>query len=88
MTVAETAPRCLPGLDISPTEDGYVIYQPELDRVHYLNHSAILILELSTGSNSAADIAGFIQEAYGLPEPPVAMVRETIAKLSEQKLLE
>lgn len=88
MIEVDAVPKSVPGLDISATEDGYIIYQPKLDRVHYLNHSAILILELSTGRNSAADIAGLIQEAYGLPEPPVTNVVDTIAQLKQEGLLE
>jgi hypothetical protein len=88
MNAVDAAPKSISGLDISSTENGYIIYQPELDRVHYLNHSAILILELSNGRNSVREIAGLIQDAYGLPEPPIEMVVGMIAKLKEQGLLE
>jgi hypothetical protein len=83
-----TPPKCRSGLDISVIDEGYVVYQPECDRVHYLNHSATLILELCTGENPVAGIAGLMQEAYGLPEPPVAMVGETVEKLRAEGLLE
>ena len=82
------APRSIPGLDITPAEGGYIVYQPELDRVHHLNYSARLILELCTGANSAAEIAAFLQDAYEMPHAPVAMVCEAIAKLSELRLIE
>jgi len=82
------APKSICGLDISPTEDGYIIYQPELDRVHYLNHSAILILELSTGQNSVQEITSLVQDAYGLAEPPMEQVVDIIEKLRQQGLLE
>lgn len=88
MSAFEIAPRSIPGLDITPVEDGCVVYQPELDRVHHLNHSALLILELCTGTRSAKEIAGFLQEAYAMPQAPVAMVCEAIAKFREQGLLE
>lgn len=87
MSAFAVAPRSIPGLDITPAEGGYIVYQPELDRVHHLNYSAVLVLELCTGSNSAAEIAGFLQEAYDMPQAPVAMVCEAIAKLNEQGLL-
>ena len=88
MTTADAAPKSLPGLDINPAEDGYIVYQPEMDRVHFLNHSATLILELCTGENSPEAIAGMLAEAYGLAQAPIQMVRETIGKLREEKLLE
>lgn len=88
MTVADAAPKSRTGLDIGPIEDGYAVYEPELDRVHYLNHSATLILELCTGENPVPIIAELLQEAYSLPDRPVAMVRETIAKLRDEGLLE
>jgi len=81
-------PKAKAGLDINATEGGYIVYQPELDRVHYLNHSAVLILEMCTGRNSTLEIAKLIQEAYALPEPPLAKVDETLANLDEQGLLE
>ena len=82
------APKAKGGLDISVAEGGYIVYQPELDRVHYLNHSAVLILELCTGGNSLWEIAALVQEAYALPEPPFTMVDETVANLNQQGLLE
>jgi hypothetical protein len=75
-------------LDISAAEDGYIVYKPELDRVHYLNHSAVLVLELCNGGNSARKIAELIQQAYSLPNPPYGMVDEALLSLSEQELLE
>src|SRR5437016_730525 len=50
-------PRHVDGLDINPVEDGFMIYRPDTDRVHYLNHTAVLILELSNGRNTPARIA-------------------------------
>ena len=88
MFPARPGPKAKAGLDINLTEDGYIVFQPELDRVHYLNHSAVLILELCTGENPAREIAALVQQAYALPEPPFAMVDETVANLNEQGLLE
>ncbi|MFP5277121.1 MAG: PqqD family protein [Acidobacteriota bacterium] len=83
-----TAPKAKAGLDISAAEDGFIVFQPEVERVHYLNHSAVLVLELCTGRNSARDIATLVQEAYSLPSPPYQAVEETVASLGAQGLLE
>ena len=88
MFPVSAAPKAKTGLDIGPAEDGFIVYQPDLDRVHFLNHSAALVLELCTGRNSAREIAVLVQGAYALPEPPFAMVDETVANLNEQGLLE
>jgi hypothetical protein len=88
MSHGRTDPKAIAGLDINSTDDGYIVYQPELDRVHYLNHSAVLILELCTGRNSMGEIASLIQEVYRLPAPPLPKVEETVANLLELGLLE
>ena len=82
------APKAKAGLDLSPAEDGFIVFHPDLNRVHFLNHSAVLILELCTGQNSAREIAALVQEAYSLPEPPDNLVEETVASLLTQGLLD
>ena len=37
------------GLDVNEVPDGYVIYQIEADRVHYLNKTAAMVFELCDG---------------------------------------
>lgn len=87
MNVASN-PKAKAGLDISPTEGGFAVFRPELDRVHFLNHTAVLVLELCTGKNSTAEIASLIQQAYALPEAPQRNVDETVATLGELGLLD
>jgi hypothetical protein len=85
---ASANPQCADGLDISPAEDGYMVSQPQLDRVHFLNPPAVLILELCNGANSERDIAGLIRDGYGLEEAPAAtVVGETLAKMKAEGLL-
>ena len=38
------------GLDVNEVPDGYVIYQTEADRVHYLNKTAAIVFELCDGA--------------------------------------
>jgi len=80
-------PRRVDGLEINPVEDGFMIYRPETDRVHYLNHTAVLILELCNGRNTPARIATLLQHAYGLPEAPGQEVTGTLAKMTEEGLI-
>jgi hypothetical protein len=80
-------PQRVDGLDINPAEDGYIVNQPGLDRVHFLNSSAVVILELCNGNNSEREIANLIGDGYGLEEKPTEAVRETLAKMKAEGLL-
>jgi Coenzyme PQQ synthesis protein D (PqqD) len=80
-------PKQIDGLDISPAEDGYIVYTPEHERVHFLNATAVLILELCNGRHSAEQIIELVKDAYGLPEPPVDMVNQALGQLQAEGLL-
>jgi len=80
-------PKHIDDLDINPADDGYIIYQPEQDRVHFLNPTAVLILELCNGRNSPEEIVELVKQAYGLPEPPVEVVLEALTQLKVEGLL-
>jgi hypothetical protein len=83
-----TNPQHVDGLDISPAEDGYMVSRPQLDRVHFLNPSAVLILELCNGANSEREIANLVRDGYGLDATPAdAIVGETLAKMKSEGLL-
>jgi len=81
-------PRYIADLDINPADDGFIIYQPEEDRVHFLNPTAVFILELCNGKNSMADIIEVVQHAYGLADAPVNVVQEAVTKLKQEGLLQ
>jgi len=81
-------PRHIDDLDINPADDGFIIYQPEEDRVHFLNPTAVFILELCNGRNSMADIIEVIQHAYGLADAPVNVVQEAVTKMKVEGLLQ
>jgi hypothetical protein len=75
------------GIDVNVVADGYVVYDPARDRVHYLNHTAALILEFCTGENSQAEIVEMLQLAYELPEPPEDEVKDCIDLLRGEGLI-
>ena len=83
----EARPRPADGIEINQVEDGYVIYDPARDRVHYLNHTAVLLLELCNGELAARELPALLQEAYGLTEPPTTEVAECLEKLFEEGLV-
>jgi hypothetical protein len=80
------APRKSDGLEIDEAEDGFVVYQPDRARVHYLNPTANLILELCDGSLTAPQIAELVGEAFDLAAPPTQEVLEALATLHAEGL--
>jgi hypothetical protein len=80
-------PLRAPEIEIERAEDGYIVYHPARDRVHYLNHTAALVLELCTGENEASGIATLMRTMYDLPEPPVGEIETCIAQLREEGLI-
>ncbi|HEX5454573.1 MAG TPA: PqqD family protein [Stellaceae bacterium] len=81
------APMMVAGIEINPVTDGYIVYQPDRDRVHYLNQTAALLLELCNGRNPEADLPGLVQSAYGLAAPPIAEVAECLESLRGEGLI-
>ena len=76
------------GLDINPVADGYVVYDPGTDLVHYLNHTAAMVLEMCTGDDTADGIAAFLAEVFG-PAPDVgSAVATCIAQLRDLGLIQ
>ena len=51
-------------IEINPGADGYVIYDPATDRVHFVNHTAALVVELCNGENTVADIAAALEAVF------------------------
>jgi hypothetical protein len=80
-------PRKADDLEVNEVVDGYVVYQPALDRVHYLNRTAVIVLELCTGDNDAAAIAAFVQDAFDLPEQPTVEVGACLGQLQHEQLV-
>lgn len=80
-------PTSVDGVEVIPTADGYVIYDESRDRIHYLNHTAALVLEFCTGENTAEEIVALLQKAYDLPDPPEEETRECLEQLRAEGLL-
>ena len=74
-------------IDINPVEDGYVIYQHEKGKVHYLNHTAVLILELCTGNNSVETIIQLILETFDLAETAKQGVKDCLTSLEKEGII-
>ncbi len=84
---AHRNPVRAPGLEINEVADGCIVYQPDRDRVHYLNQTAALILELCNDRNAEADLSELLRLAYDLPTPPVEEVAECLELLRKEGLV-
>ena len=80
-------PKKTDDIEINEVDDGYVVYHRDRDRVHYLNHTAALVLEFCTGENDAEAMPGLLKQAYELEEAPVGEVEECLTKLYEEGLV-
>ena len=84
---AATLPVRVEGLDINVMDDGFVVYQPSHDRVHYLNPTAGLLLELCNGALAEAELAERVRLAWNLPEAPHGDVAAGLQELRAQELI-
>jgi len=80
-------PETASGLETSEVADGYIVYQPAADRVHYLNHTAAILLELCNGKNRVADMPELMRLAFDLSSPPIEEVRECLDQLIREGLI-
>lgn len=80
-------PLRAPDLEIEEAGDGFIVYDEAKDRVHYLNHTAALVIELATGELEMQGIASWIARAYALEAPPIDDVKQLIDELREENLL-
>ncbi len=67
--------------------DGYVIYQSDREKVHYLNPSAAMVFELCGMGKSVPEIVAFLQSEFALPEAPTADVERCIDELGSAELI-
>ncbi|MCD6306973.1 MAG: PqqD family protein [Deltaproteobacteria bacterium] len=74
-------------LKIFEADDGYVVYQRKRDRVHFLNHTAVLLLELCNGKHSVPEMIAILEKSYGLEAPPEKEVTEIISKFEQEGLI-
>ena len=76
------------GLDVNEVQDGYVVYQPEQDRVHYLNTTAAVIFEYCDGLQTAEDIVRQVAVAFDVPEARRDEIRFCLENLVKEGLVE
>lgn len=75
------------GLEIYPEADGYVVYQPQRDKVHFLNHTAVFVLELCNGEHDADEIEEIFRETFKPADNPGEAVAALLQQFAEEELL-
>jgi len=85
--MASRFPKAADGLERNEVEDGLIVYQESTDRVHHLNPTAAVILELCDGSRSTEEIAAAVGETFGLPDPPEQETEACIEDLAREGLI-
>lgn len=75
------------GLEITDVPDGRVVYQASCQKVHYLNPTAVVVLELISSGKTAGEAATFLKEVYSLTEPPLDATHTCIESLVKEGLL-
>jgi hypothetical protein len=84
---SSSCPRPADGIQINQVSDGYVVYDPGRERIHYLNHTAVLLLELCNGKVAAGELPSLVQAAYDLAVTPVDEVTACLEQLAEEGLV-
>lgn len=76
-----------PGLEIEEAGDGFIIYDEARDRIHYLNHTATLVLEACQGELDATGITDLVATLYSLPNAPLEDVDSVLLQLEQEGLI-
>lgn len=87
MEPSEDRPVVADGLDVHEVDDGFVVYDPANDRVHYLNPTATVVLAACDGTRSVTDLAAVVRDAWQLDAPPTEEVATCVAQLRHEGVL-
>jgi hypothetical protein len=80
-------PKAAENTETNEVADGYIVYQPDRDRVHYLNQTAAILLTLCNGENRVADLPELLRLAFDLAAPPATEVRDCLERLVNEGLI-
>ena len=76
-----------PGLVSQELEDGLIIFEPNTDQVHHLNHTMAILYDLCDGSKSTSELARSVSDMFSLSEVPVEEVTASLDELVELGVL-
>ena len=87
MDTGADQPQRAAGLDVVESAGGFIARQAEPMRVHQLNNTASVILELCDGQTTVAEIAEGLADVFGLEALPLAEVAACVAELRRAGVL-
>ncbi len=79
--------RQVPALELSEVLDGFLVYQAERDRLHYLNPTAAAVLQMCDGSLRAAELAEVVAAAFRLPAVPRREIEDCLRSFLDERLI-
>jgi len=80
-------PQRAAGIEIAELGRGLLVRQAEPPRVHQLNNTASIVLELCDGHHTVAEIAGALAGAFTLDAPPLDEAAACVAGLRRAGVL-
>jgi Coenzyme PQQ synthesis protein D (PqqD) len=80
-------PRRTPDIELTEVVDGFVVYDPSRDRIHFLNPTAAFVLESCDGEILAGELPALVAAGFQLDTPPVDDVEACLATLLREGLL-
>lgn len=75
-------------LDVHDVPDGYIVYQTDKDRVHYLNKTAAIIFEFCDGQHGSDDIVTRVAQAFDLGPSAYDEIRAGLDSLLKEGLVQ
>jgi hypothetical protein len=76
-----------PGLEVHEVPDGYIVYQSQRERVHYLNKTAAIIFEFCDGAHAADDIVARVAKVFELGPSAHDEIRAGLDSLIKEGLI-
>lgn len=80
-------PRRADDLEIRAVPDGYVVYDPSRDRLHFLNGAATFVLESCDGATPIGDLPALFAAAFRLDGDAAGEVAGCLERLAAEGLL-
>jgi Coenzyme PQQ synthesis protein D (PqqD) len=80
-------PQRAAGIDVAESGPGVVVRQAAAQRLHRLNNTAAIVLELCDGEHTVGEIAAALAEAFALSVPPLGETVACVADLRRAGLL-
>jgi hypothetical protein len=75
-------------LEITRVPDGAMIYQPDRERVHYLNPTALIVFELCGMGKTVDEMVTFMADSFDLGVEPTPEVRSCLNSLVGEGLVQ